>query len=152
MANVVAAPAPVAGRLRAKRAALARQPLLSECSALTVRRLAAVTDEVKVSCGDVIVEQGRPGLWLFMVERARAERVQDGRVEEVLGPGRYFGEHAVLRQVPQPATIRALSDMTLFVVGCQRLVPLVRDVRPLRLRLGDAASRPRPAAMPFLNV
>jgi len=150
--DVVTAPAPVAERLRVKRAALARQPLLSGCSTYTVRRMAAVTDEVHVTAGDVIVEQGRHGLWFFMIEEGRAERVVNGHVERILGPGAYFGEDAVLRQVPQPASIRALSDMTLFVVGCQRLVPLVRDVRPLRLRLGDVVTRPRPVTMPFIGV
>jgi hypothetical protein len=150
--DVVATPAPVAERLRVKRAALTRQPLLSECSTFIVRRLAAVTDEVRVAAGDVLVEQGRHGLWFFMIEEGHAERVRNGRVEEVLGPGQYFGEDAVLRQVTQPSTVRALSDMRLFVVGCQRLVPLVRDVRALRAHLGEVVSRPRPGSMPFAGV
>ena len=36
------------------------------------------------------------------------------------------------RHVSQPVTVRTLTDMTLFVIGCQRLVPLVRDTRALR--------------------
>jgi hypothetical protein len=133
---------PVDERVRAKRAALARHPLLAGCSALTVRRLAAVADEVRVTAGDVVVEQGRHGLWFFLIESGRAEVVRDGRPAGHLGPGQHFGEAAVLRQVPQPATVRAVSDMTLYVVGCQRLVPLVRDTRALRRRLGDVVPAP----------
>ena len=152
MVDIATAPALAAERVRVKRAALARQPLLAGCSPLTIRRLSAVTDEVQVAAGDVIVEQGRHGLWFFMIEEGRAERIRDGCIVEILGPGHYFGEAAVLRQVLQPATVRALSNMTLYVVGCQRLVPLVRDTRALRNRLGNVVPHARAAPMPFLGV
>jgi CRP-like cAMP-binding protein len=140
---------PADERVRVKRAALARQPLLAGCSAPTLRRFSAFADEVRVPAGDVIVEQGRHGLWFFVIERGRAEVVHDGRTAGVLGPGQFFGEAAVLRQVLQPSTIRALSDMTLFVIGCQRLVPLVGDSRVLRRRLGDLVHRPRAMVAPL---
>ena len=130
-------------RARAKRAALARHPLLSGCSPLTLRRFAAFADEVRVPTGEIIVEQGRHGLWFFVIDSGEAEVERDGVRTGLLGAGQYFGEAAVLRQVPQPATVRALSDMTLYVVGCQRLVPLVRDTRALRARLGDVVHAPR---------
>ena len=150
MVDVLAAPTAVE-RARIKRARLARQPLLEGCSALTVRRVATVADEVHVAAGDILVEQGRHGLWFFLIHSGRAEAVRSGRRVDELGPGRYFGEAAVLRQVPQPATVRALSDMTLFVIGCQRMVPLVRDVRLLRRRLGDVGRPPRLVRSTFVR-
>jgi PDZ domain-containing secreted protein len=135
-------------RARAKRVALSRHPLLAGCSHVTLRRVAAFADEVRVVAGEVVVEQGRHGLWFFMIESGRAEVVHNGVCIGVLGPGDYFGEAAVLRQVLQPATVRAVSDMTLYVVGCQRLVPIVRDSRALRSRLGDVVTAPRPAGDP----
>jgi len=133
-------------RVRAKRAALARHPLLAGCTPLTVRRFAAFADEVRVPAGEVVVEQGRHGLWFFVIDRGEAEVLHDGVLTGLLGPGQHFGEAAVLRQEVQPATVRALSDMTLYVVGCQRLVPLVRDTRALRARLGDVVHAPRPVS------
>jgi Lon-like protease len=141
----------LAERARIKRARLARQPLLEGCSPLTVRRVATVADEVHVAAGDVLVEQGRHGLWFFLIHSGRAEAVRNSRRVSELGPGNWFGEAAVLRQVPQPATVRAVSDMTLYVIGCQRLVPLVRDVRLLRRRLGDVGRRPRLVRAPALR-
>src|SRR5205823_713201 len=113
---------------------------------LTVLRLAAFVDGVRVAACEVVVEQGRHGLWFFLIEDGQAEVVRDGVRTGLLGPGEHFGEAAVLRQVLQPATVRALSDMTLYVVGCQRLVPLVRDTRALRARLGDVVHAPRPVS------
>jgi Lon-like protease len=137
---------PAEERVRAKRAALARHPLLAGCSALTVRRFAAFADEVRVPAGEVVVEQGHHGLWFFVIDRGEAEVVRDGVCTGMLGPGQHFGEAAVLRQVLQPATVRARTDLTVYVIGCQRLVPLVRDTRALRGRLGDVVHTPRPVA------
>lgn len=145
MVGAATASASVEERARAKRAALARHPLLAGCSPLTLRRFAAFADEVRVPAGEIVVEQGRHGLWFFVIDSGEAELVRDGVRTGLLGAGQYFGEAAVLRQVLQPATVRALSDMTLYVVGCQRLVPLVRDTRALRARLGDVIHAPRPA-------
>jgi hypothetical protein len=141
--GVTTASVSVVERVRAKRAALTRHPLLAGCSPLTVRRFAAFADEVRVPAGEVIVEQGRHGLWFFVIDSGEAEVLRDGWGKGLLGPGQHFGESAVLRQVLQPATVRALSDMTLYVIGCQRLVPLVRDTRALRDRLGDVVAPPR---------
>ena len=146
MVGAATASVSVDERARAKREALSRHPLLAGCSHLIVRRFAAFADEVRIPAGDVVVEQGRHGLWFFMIDSGRAEVVRNGVCTGVLGPGDHFGEAAVLRQVLQPATVRATSDMTLYVVGCQRLVPLVRDSRALRARLGDVVTAPRPVA------
>jgi len=147
----VLAPRTAAERARIKRARLSRHPLLQGCSARLVRRVATVADMVDVPAGEVLVERDWQGLWFFVVERGRAEAVHgDGRREQ-LTPGQWFGEAAVLRHVPQPATVVAATDMTLFVISCQRLVPLVRDSRALRRRLGDVVVAPRLPVLPDLS-
>ena len=139
----VVAPPTHEERARVKRARLSRQPLLRGCSRRLLRRVAAVADTIDVPAGQVLVQQGHHGLWFFLVEEGRAEVIRDGQPVEELGRGQWFGEAAVLRHVSQPVTVRTLTDMTLFVIGCQRLVPLVRDTRALRLCLGDVTSPPR---------
>ena len=74
-------------RARAKRAALARHPLLSGCSPLTLRRFAAFADEVRVPTGEIIVEQGRHGLWFFVIDSGEAEVERDGVRTGLLGAG-----------------------------------------------------------------
>jgi CRP-like cAMP-binding protein len=138
----VVPPPKAVDRVRIKRTMLRGHPLLRGCSNRVVRRVAAVADTIEVPAGEVLVQQGRQGMWFFLVEEGRAEAVRDdGPVGEV-GPGQWFGEAAVLRHVPQPATVRAVTAMKLFVIGCQRLVPLVRDTRALRRELGDVAPGP----------
>ena len=62
-------------------------------------------------------------------------------VFEMLLPGEHFGEVAVLAHGMQPVTVRALTPMTLFVVGCQYFIPLVEDIRGLAHDMEAALAR-----------
>ena len=126
---------------REKRARLSRQPLLAGCSPLTLRRIAAVADEITVRPGDVLVHQGHHVFWFFLIQHGRADVVRDGSTIAQLRSGEYFGEVVLERGGVQPATVVATTPMRLFVIGSQRFVPLAHDVRRLRRRLHVAPLR-----------
>jgi PDZ domain-containing protein len=130
-------------REREKRARLSRQPLLAGCSPLTLRRIAAVADEITARPGDVLVHQGRHVFWFFLIQQGRADVVRDGATVARLKSGEYFGEVVLERGGVQPATVVATTPMRLFVIGSQRFVPLAHDVRRLRRRLHVAPERGR---------
>jgi PDZ domain-containing secreted protein len=132
---------PYTARQREKRARLSRQPLLAGCSPLTLRRIAAVADEITVHPGDVLVHQGRHVFWFFLIQHGRADVVRDGLTIGQLRSGEYFGEVVLERSGVQPATVVATTPMRLFVIGSQRFVPLAHDVRRLRRRLHVAPVR-----------
>src|SRR5438270_11824360 len=120
---------------------LSSHPLLARCPITALRRVASVADEIKVAAGDVPAEQGRPAAWFFLIHSGVAELSRDGTRLGVLGPGEYFGEVALLARGFQQATVRALTPMSLFVVGSQRFLPLVQDFRWLHQDLGAALER-----------
>jgi CRP-like cAMP-binding protein len=88
--------------------------------------------------GDTLVAEGEPGDAFYAIVSGRAEVVRDGRVLNTLLAGAYFGEVALLRDVPRTATVVARSPMRLF-----RL-----DRAGFDLVIGDAFRRGtlRPAA------
>jgi PDZ domain-containing secreted protein len=139
---------PDTAREREKRARLSRQPLLAGCSTLTLRRIAAVADEITARPGDVLVQQGRHVFWFFLIQQGRADVVRDGSTIAQLRSGEYFGE-VVLERGVQPATVVATTPMRLFVIGSQRFVPLAHDVRRLRHRLHVAPVRGRHLVRPL---
>src|SRR5690348_1913990 len=128
-------------RDRQKWLRLRSHPLLARWPLGALRRLASVADEITVAPGDALTEQGRAAAWFFLIHSGEAEVVRDGVRLTVLGPGEHFGEVALLGRGMQPATVRALTPMTLSVVGCQRFLPLVDDVRCLRRDMEAALAR-----------
>ena len=66
--------------------------------------------------GDVLITQGEPGDRFFVVASGRAEVVRDGSPVGAIGKGRYFGEVALLRDVPRTATVTASTPMRLFAL------------------------------------
>ena len=67
--------------------------------------------------GDVIVHAGGPADKFLIVVEGELEVVNESGGEPVvLGPGRFFGETAILRNAPRATTVRARTDVTLLTM------------------------------------
>jgi CRP-like cAMP-binding protein len=99
-----------------------------------------------MQAGDEIVRQGEPGDRFYVIDSGSAEVLVDGRPAASLGPGDYFGEIALLRNVPRTATVRAREDGLLLTLTRDAFVPAVSGYSPslasaeavVGLRLGPA--------------
>jgi MFS family permease len=82
----------------------------------TLESLAANLVRTEVPAGDTIFRQGDAGDRFYIVDSGEVEIEVDGREANVLGPGDYFGEIALLRDIPRTATARARMATQLYAL------------------------------------
>ena len=94
-------------------------PLFAPLPVAAVENLTLRLDTVAASAGAEVIRQGEDGDRFFVIDEGHVEVLVDGRQVREEGPGEFFGEIALLHEVPRTATVRALDDV--------RLVALDRD-------------------------
>ncbi|HZA59273.1 MAG: cyclic nucleotide-binding protein [Solirubrobacterales bacterium] len=120
---------PARGRTRdPKIDRLSQVQLFSACSKRDLSRIAALTEEVEVPAGRVLMRQGHLGREAFVIADGRAKVTIRGKRSARLGPGECFGEMALLHSAPRSATVTAESDMRLFVLGSREFTALIDRV------------------------
>ncbi|HEY5630197.1 MAG TPA: FAD-dependent oxidoreductase [Candidatus Limnocylindrales bacterium] len=93
---------------------------------------------MRYAAGEIIVRQGEPGGRFYMITEGEVDVLReeaDGTevVLNRLGPGRYFGEIALLRGTRRNATVRALTEVSVLGVARRDFtalaahLPLFRD-------------------------
>jgi len=82
-----------------------------------LERLAGGAAAVSAAADQVVVSRGEAGRHFYVIAAGRAAvEVEEGVVARELGPGDFFGEIALLRDVPRTATVRALEPLQLYAL------------------------------------
>ena len=79
-------------------------PLFSPLPPTTLERLAARLERLDVAAGTTVVEQGAAGDRFYLIAGGEIDVVLDGVTMSTLGAGDYFGEIALLHDIPRTAT------------------------------------------------
>ncbi len=85
-----------------------------------VTTIASKLQTMEVDSGTVIVRQGAPADKFFIIVDGEVEVVRDDegvtRTVASLKRGQFFGEMAILRDMPRTATVQAVAPTTLFAL------------------------------------
>jgi len=92
--------------------------------------LAVRAVSVSVPAGEAVFHQGDAGDRFYVIVGGEAEVTVDGLERPSLGAGGYFGEIALLRDVPRTATITALSDLDLLAIERDDFIAAVTGHAP----------------------
>jgi hypothetical protein len=107
---------------------LMRVPILAVLAPRIVERLARDAVREEVPAGDVVVRTGDPGSRFYVIESGRVDVTVGGVEVRELGAGGWFGEIALLHDVPRTATVTALTDVSLWVLDRESFLSSVTSV------------------------
>ncbi len=115
-------------------------PILAVLAPRIVERMARDAVPVTASPGEAVVQEGDVGQHFYIVAAGNV-RVSRGEVHiRELGPGSWFGELALLRQVPRTATVTALTEVSLWAVDRDSFLASVA-VAPHSVQVADDHAR-----------
>jgi NADH:quinone reductase (non-electrogenic) len=100
---------------------------------------------LRFSAGQVIIRQGEPGSRFYIVNTGKVEVVRKtGQGEETLatlGPGKYFGEVALLKDSLRTATVRAVEETSVLSIARKDFRILVEHLPVLDQAVSETARK-----------
>jgi MFS family permease len=91
-------------------------PMFAPLPPATIERLASNLALLNFPAGAVVIREGEVGDRFYVVEDGELEIRRDGVFQLTRTRGDYFGEIALLRDVPRTATVTALTDVALYAL------------------------------------
>jgi len=91
-------------------------PIFRPLPPASLEQLASDLIAVTATAGTEIIRQGEAGDRFYVIGSGEVEVITDERPAVTLGQGEYFGEIALLRDVPRTATVTAKTDVELHAL------------------------------------
>ena len=91
-------------------------PWFAVLSPVVLESLARGLRERIVPAGAAVITEGEAGDAFYLIESGSVTVTQEGRHLRDEGPGEYFGEIALLHDIPRTATVTATTDVVLRVL------------------------------------
>jgi CRP/FNR family cyclic AMP-dependent transcriptional regulator len=113
-------------------------PLFSRCSRKDLASVASIADEVDLPAGQELTRQGDLGREFFVLVDGTADVTKDGAKVNALGPGDFFGEIALVSQMPRTATVVATSPVRALVMRDQEFRGLMKHSPEIQLKVLEA--------------
>jgi CRP-like cAMP-binding protein len=96
---------------------LASVSLFHKLDKRQIRALARLVKTQSYPADHYIVQQGQPGLGLYIIAAGRARVSQGTRTLRELGVGDFFGEMSLLDDLPRTADIRTIEPTTCLTLA-----------------------------------
>jgi CRP-like cAMP-binding protein len=122
-----------AASIPTERIALLRAiPIFAPLPEVTIERMATELVPSTAAAGTTVFRRGDEGDRFYVIEDGTVDVQVDSGSPVELGRGDFFGEIALLRDVPRTATVTARTDTRLYSLNWDAFVPAVAGHAPSR--------------------
>jgi CRP-like cAMP-binding protein len=119
---------------------LGELPLFADLDDAQLDRLAAATTEFEAPAGQALIERGRPGSGMFVLEAGQAV-VEAPEGTRDIGPGDVFGERSLLGEdIERTARVRARTDVRCLAIARPEIERLLAEDPRLAERLSQLSA------------
>ena len=116
-------------------------PMFAPLTPAVVESLARSLITVPVAAGEVVLREGEDSDRFYVIDSGLVEVTQEGTVVRREGPGDFFGEIGLLRDVPRTATITAVEDSVLVALERDDFLSAVTGEREARSAADEVVNR-----------
>ncbi len=116
-------------------------PMFASLAPAVLDSLARRLTPVRVTAGDVFVREGGASDRFYVIVSGLVEVTQGTRILRHEGPGEFFGEIGLLRDVPRTATISAVEDTELLALDRDDFLDAVTGQIEARSAAEDIVTR-----------
>jgi CRP-like cAMP-binding protein len=120
---------------------LARAPLFSELSKDELAQLAKATEDLDVPEGRVLCREGELAQEFFVIIEGEADVTKGGEHLTTLKDGDFFGEIALIVDIPRTATVTAKTPLRFFVLSRQSFLGMLDSMPGVERKLLMALAR-----------
>jgi len=119
------------GKPSAKIEAIKSVPMFSELDKKHLELISKQFDEVTLSAGNLLAEEGKIGQEFIILLEGQARVEREGKQINTLFTGSFFGEIALLDRGPRTASVIAETDVDLLVLSAQYFDDLLDEIPEL---------------------
>jgi hypothetical protein len=119
---------------------LSSVPFFEPLAPTTLEKLAMRLRFLVVPARTAVVTRGERGEVFYLIGSGQVDVIHDGKLVATLGTGQYFGEIALLQDIPRSATCVARTDAELYELERQVFVTAVSGNEQSHATIQDAVA------------
>jgi CRP/FNR family cyclic AMP-dependent transcriptional regulator len=128
-----------------KVALISKVPLFAGLTKQQLGRVASIADEIDLPKGKVLTREGDRGREFFVLLEGEAEVRRKGRKLATRRAGEFFGEIALLSDLPRVATVTATTPVRALVIRDSEFRGLLSRTPQIALKVLQAIAERLPA-------
>jgi CRP-like cAMP-binding protein len=135
---------PLGLRKNAKIELIAKVPLFAGLAKPQLAQVASIADEIDLRQGKVLTREGERGREFFVLLEGEAEVRRNGRRLATRRAGEFFGEVALVSDLPRVATVTATTPVRALVIRDTEFRALLQATPEIALKVLSAVAERLP--------